>query len=236
MSSTEAVNTKFYSLWLDLARNRTRVIRFSSRRSIHSTTDWFYSPSCLGQETAKGPLRPAVSHIRWRLYTITFYDWTSRSEAVNTKTLTQPRIKPKPESFFNIADVLFTRTLIEIYCTVAYVSYTRVLQSSYSILRYLRSSLLTTLNLLGSSAQRTLNTIPQVRAVTIRGVQQNSGGVQYTRDCHATATEKLSNIFQDWAQEFVGEAESNWFVIATSLLQNTEMAEIISIWPVLLRL
>ena len=35
----------------------------------------FYSPSCLGQETAKGPfgLRvklPPVNHTRWRLHTV----------------------------------------------------------------------------------------------------------------------------------------------------------------------
>ena len=38
-SSRKAVNTNFYSLWFDPTRNRTRVYRFSSRRSIHSTTD-----------------------------------------------------------------------------------------------------------------------------------------------------------------------------------------------------
>ena len=38
-SSREAVNTNFYSLWFDSTGNRTRVYRFSSRRSIHSTTD-----------------------------------------------------------------------------------------------------------------------------------------------------------------------------------------------------
>ena len=37
--SREAVNTNFYSLWFDSTGNRTRVYRFSSRRSIHSTTD-----------------------------------------------------------------------------------------------------------------------------------------------------------------------------------------------------
>ena len=40
-SSREAVNTNFYSLWYDPTENRTRVYRFSSRRSIHSTTDRF---------------------------------------------------------------------------------------------------------------------------------------------------------------------------------------------------
>ena len=33
------MNTNFYSLWYDPTGNRTRVYRFSSRRSIHSTTD-----------------------------------------------------------------------------------------------------------------------------------------------------------------------------------------------------
>ena len=35
----KAVNTNFYSLRFDPTGNRTRVYRFSSRRSIHSTTD-----------------------------------------------------------------------------------------------------------------------------------------------------------------------------------------------------
>ena len=39
MSSREAVNTNFYSLRFDPTGNRTRVYRFSSRRSIHSTSD-----------------------------------------------------------------------------------------------------------------------------------------------------------------------------------------------------
>ena len=33
------VNTSFYSLWFDPTGNRIRVYHFSSRRSIHSTTD-----------------------------------------------------------------------------------------------------------------------------------------------------------------------------------------------------
>ena len=33
------MNTNFYSLWFDPTGNRTPVYRFSSRRSIHSTTD-----------------------------------------------------------------------------------------------------------------------------------------------------------------------------------------------------
>ena len=37
----KAVNTNFYCLWFDPTGNRTRVYRFSSRRSIHSTTDRF---------------------------------------------------------------------------------------------------------------------------------------------------------------------------------------------------
>ena len=35
------VNTNFYCLWFDPTGNRTRVYRFSSRRSIHSTSDRF---------------------------------------------------------------------------------------------------------------------------------------------------------------------------------------------------
>ena len=38
-SSREAMNTNIYSLWFDPTGNRTRVYRFSSTRSIHSTTD-----------------------------------------------------------------------------------------------------------------------------------------------------------------------------------------------------
>ena len=37
-SSREAVNTNFFSLWFDPTGNQTRVYRFNSRRSIHSTT------------------------------------------------------------------------------------------------------------------------------------------------------------------------------------------------------
>ena len=33
------MNTNFYSLWFDPTGSRTRVYRFSSRRSIHSATD-----------------------------------------------------------------------------------------------------------------------------------------------------------------------------------------------------
>ena len=38
-SSREAVKSNFYSLWFDPTGNQTHVYRFSSRRSIHSTTD-----------------------------------------------------------------------------------------------------------------------------------------------------------------------------------------------------
>ena len=34
------LNTNFYSFWFDPTGNRTRVYRFSNRRSIHSNTDW----------------------------------------------------------------------------------------------------------------------------------------------------------------------------------------------------
>ena len=40
-SSKKAVNTNFSSLWFDPIGDRTRVYCFSSRRSIHSTTDGF---------------------------------------------------------------------------------------------------------------------------------------------------------------------------------------------------
>ena len=44
----EAVNTNFCSLWFDPTESRTQVLRLSSKRSIHSTTDrlnafWAYS-------------------------------------------------------------------------------------------------------------------------------------------------------------------------------------------------
>ena len=38
-SSRKAVNVNFYNLWFDPTGNQTRVYRFCSRRSIHSTTD-----------------------------------------------------------------------------------------------------------------------------------------------------------------------------------------------------
>ena len=37
-SSHDAVNTNFYSLWFVPTRNRTRINRFSSRRSVYMTT------------------------------------------------------------------------------------------------------------------------------------------------------------------------------------------------------
>ena len=43
ISSREAVNTNFYSLWFDLTGNWNSVYCFSSRCSIHSTTDWLLS-------------------------------------------------------------------------------------------------------------------------------------------------------------------------------------------------
>ena len=39
------MNTNFYSLWYNPTGNRTPVYRFSSRRSIHSTTDRFFYKS-----------------------------------------------------------------------------------------------------------------------------------------------------------------------------------------------
>ena len=54
------VNTKFYSLWFDPTENRTRVYRFSSRRSIHSTTDRltvrYVRPGVYVQPGGPGPL------------------------------------------------------------------------------------------------------------------------------------------------------------------------------------
>ena len=37
------MNTNFYNLWFDSTGNQTGVYRFSSRRSIHLTTDRFLS-------------------------------------------------------------------------------------------------------------------------------------------------------------------------------------------------
>ena len=34
------MNIIFYSFWFDPTENRTQVFRFSSRRFIHSITDW----------------------------------------------------------------------------------------------------------------------------------------------------------------------------------------------------
>ena len=47
------MNTNFYSLWFDPTGNRTQVYRFSSRRSIHSTTDLrkIFRKRILGERT-----------------------------------------------------------------------------------------------------------------------------------------------------------------------------------------
>ena len=52
-SSRKAVNINFYSLCYDPTGNRTRVYRFSSRRSIHSTTKAFWKDllRCLGSQS-----------------------------------------------------------------------------------------------------------------------------------------------------------------------------------------
>ena len=50
-SSREAVNTNFYSLWFGPTGNRTRVYRFSSRRSINSTTESIDLMITIGQCT-----------------------------------------------------------------------------------------------------------------------------------------------------------------------------------------
>ena len=43
----EAVNTNFYSLWFYPTGIRTRVYRFSSRRFMHSSTNWSLSLATL---------------------------------------------------------------------------------------------------------------------------------------------------------------------------------------------
>ena len=53
-SSRKAMNTNFYSLWLDPTGNRTRVYRFSSRRSIHSTTDRLKPKNIFEKKIIKG--------------------------------------------------------------------------------------------------------------------------------------------------------------------------------------
>ena len=45
-SSREAVNINFFSFWFNPTGNRTRVYRFRSRRSIHSTTDRYPLDHC----------------------------------------------------------------------------------------------------------------------------------------------------------------------------------------------
>ena len=40
-SNRKAANTNFSGLWLEPSRNQTRVYRFRSRFSVHSTTDHF---------------------------------------------------------------------------------------------------------------------------------------------------------------------------------------------------
>ena len=73
-SSREAVNTNFYILWFELSGNRTLVYYFS----IILYCNYIYSPSCLGQETAKGPFGLSsqaapcspVYHTWWRLHTV----------------------------------------------------------------------------------------------------------------------------------------------------------------------
>ena len=52
-SSREAVNTNFCSLSFDPTGNRTQVYRFSSRRSMHSTTDRFYAFQYFGENHEK---------------------------------------------------------------------------------------------------------------------------------------------------------------------------------------
>ena len=61
-SSKEAVNTNFYSLWFDPAGNRTRVYRFSSKRSIHSTTDRFTKTKAKIQRNYSGLLLSYTSN------------------------------------------------------------------------------------------------------------------------------------------------------------------------------
>ena len=63
--SRKAVNTTFYSSLVWPSRNQTRVYRFSSRRSIHSTTNWsflFWKPFLTTkQRTAISGIEPATS-------------------------------------------------------------------------------------------------------------------------------------------------------------------------------
>ena len=50
-----STNTNFYSLWFDPTGNGTQVYRFSSRRSIHSTTDRLINSSVDNHQSQIGP-------------------------------------------------------------------------------------------------------------------------------------------------------------------------------------
>ena len=91
----------------------------TSGNLIIITVITYYSPSCLGQEAAKGSFcvrikLPPVYHIRWRLQTVPFIAvrqagklWTPIFIVFG---LTRPGIEP--ESTVSVADILSTRPLI----------------------------------------------------------------------------------------------------------------------------
>ena len=59
------MNTNFYSLWFDPPGIRTQVYRCSSRRSIHSTTDWLKYVSQFTYLHFGGGLSPPSSAKSW---------------------------------------------------------------------------------------------------------------------------------------------------------------------------
>ena len=89
-SSRKVVNTSFYRVWFDPIRNRTRVYRFSNRRSIHSTIDPLNSISPAVRLLVQSPLFQmlqinfslACGHntfvfFRWEIYCLTVVNvWT----------------------------------------------------------------------------------------------------------------------------------------------------------------
>ena len=98
---------------------------FATGKKISSATSAIviviniYSPSCLGQKTAKGPfgLRvklPPVYHIRWRLHTVPLIDERQagklRIPIFTVFGLSRPGIEP--ESTVSVADALSTRPQI----------------------------------------------------------------------------------------------------------------------------
>ena len=82
-SSREAVKTNLYCLWFDPTGNRTRVYRFSSRLSIHSTTDRLSSKTFRSSSQLSCHLPTCLPHTAEASH-CSFNCWTSSREAVKT--------------------------------------------------------------------------------------------------------------------------------------------------------